>query len=50
MKLTLEQQYKLFILRSTMDADALETLGASASAGMVFIPKAGIFRLQHQKS
>ena len=30
---------------STMPADALATLGASASAGMVLTPKAGIFRL-----
>ena len=34
---------------NTMPADALATLGASASAGMVLTPKAGIFRLQYQK-
>ena len=33
-----------------MAADALVTLEAGASAGMVLTPKAGIFRLQHQKS
>ena len=33
-----------------MPADALATLGASASAGMVLTPKAGIFHLQHQKA
>ena len=31
-------------------AGALGTLGARASAGMVLTTKAGIFRLQHQKS
>ena len=35
---------------NTMAADALVTLEAGASAGMVLTPKAGIFRLQHQKS
>ena len=35
---------------NTMPADALATLGASASAGMVLTPKGGIFCLQHQKS
>ena len=33
-----------------MPVDALATLGARASAGMVLTPKAGIFYLQHQKS
>ena len=33
-----------------MPADALATLGASASAGMVLTPKGWIFCLQHQKS
>ena len=33
-----------------MPADALATLGASASAGMVLTPEAGILCLQHQKS
>ena len=33
-----------------MPADALATLGASASSGMVLPPKPGIFRLQHQES
>ena len=33
----------------TMPADALATLGAKASAGMVLNHKAGIFRLQHLK-
>ena len=32
---------------NTMPADALETLGARASAGMLLILKAGIFCLQH---
>ena len=31
-----------------MAADALATLGASASAAMILTPKAGIFHLQHQ--
>ena len=35
---------------NTLPADALATLGARASAGMVLISKAGILRLQHQKS
>ena len=35
---------------NTMSADALATSGASASAGMVLTPKAGIFHLHHQKS
>ena len=35
---------------NTMPADALGTLGARASTGMVLTPKAGIFRRQHQKS
>ena len=33
-----------------MPADALATLGGSASAGMVLTLKAGIFLLQYQKS
>ena len=33
-----------------MPAYALVTLGASASAGMVLTPNAGIFPLQYQKS
>ena len=33
-----------------MPADVLATLGASASAGMVLTPKAGIFCLQYPKS
>ena len=33
-----------------MFADALVTLGASASAGMELTPEAWIFCLQHQKS
>ena len=33
-----------------MPADALATLGVSASAGMVLTLKAGIFRLQHQNN
>ena len=48
MKLTLEQQY--IYTANTIPADALATLGARASAGVVLIPKAGIFRLQPQKS
>ena len=32
-----------------MSADALATLGARASAGMVLAPKSRIFPLQHQK-
>ena len=35
---------------NTMPANALATLGARASAGMVLTPKAGIFHLQHEKS
>ena len=35
---------------NTMPADALPILGASASAGMTLIPKAGIFHFQRQKS
>ena len=34
---------------NTMPADALVTLGARASTGMVLTPEAGIFHLQHQK-
>ena len=50
-KLTMEQPYMLPILYpNTMPADALATLGARASAGMVLTPKAEIFHLQHQKS
>ena len=37
-------------IANTMPADGLEALGASASAGIVLTPKAGIFHLQHQKS
>ena len=33
-----------------MPADALVTLGAIASAGVVLNPEAEKFRLQHQKS
>ena len=33
-----------------MPADALATLGASASAGVVLAPKAGMFGLQQQMS
>ena len=33
-----------------MPADALVILGSSASVGMVLAPKAGIFRLHHQRS
>ena len=42
MKLPLEQQYMLSVIYSqlnTMPADALATLGASASSGMVLTPK-----------
>ena len=35
---------------NTMPADALVTWGARASAGMILIPKARIFCLQHLKS
>ena len=35
---------------NNIPADALATLGARASAGMVLTHKAGIFHLQHQKS
>ena len=35
---------------NTMPADALVTLGAKASGGMVLTPKARILCLQHQKS
>ena len=34
---------------NTIPVDALATLGASVSEGMVLTPKAGIFHLQHQK-
>ena len=37
-------------INKTTLVDALATLGASASAGMVLNPQTGIFRLQHQKS
>ena len=35
---------------NTMPADALATLGATASAGMALTPTAWLFHLQHQKS
>ena len=35
---------------NTMFADALATLGARASTGMVLTPQTEIFHLQHQKS
>ena len=35
---------------NTMPGDALVTLGARATAGMVLDPRAGIFCLQHQMS
>ena len=48
MKLTLELHYMFSVLHSQYHA--CWTLGASASAGMVLTPIAGIFRLHHQKS
>ena len=36
--------YYLSYTANTMPADALVTLGASASAGMILNPKAGLFR------
>ena len=42
--------YCLSYTDNTMPADALVTLGTRASAGMVLTLKAGILRLQHQKS
>ena len=52
MKLIPEQPFMVCLSRTanTMSADALATLGASASAGMVLTSKAAIFRLQHQES
>ena len=51
---TIEQPYMLHLYLSypdnTMSADALATLGAKASTGMLLTPKAGIFCLQHQKN
>ena len=41
---------RLSYIDNTMPADALATLAARASAVMVLITKAGIFRFQHQKS
>ena len=53
MILIAERQYMIFILKSykdnNMPADALATLGASASAGIVLTYTAGLLRLQHQK-
>ena len=40
----------LFYAANTVPADALVTLGGRALAGMVFLPKARIFHLQHKKS
>ena len=39
-----------FHTANTMPADALATLGASASTGMILTPKAGIFRLRRDDS
>ena len=52
MKVTLEQQYICCVsyTANTMPSDALVTLEARASGGMVLLSKAGIFNLQHQKS
>ena len=51
MKLTLEKNpCCLSYTANTMPADALVTLGASASAGKTLALKAGLFRLYHQKS
>ena len=51
MKLTVAQQYMFFYdTANTMPVDALATLGARATAGMVLTPKVGIFYLQHQES
>ena len=41
---------RLFYTANIMSADALATLEARASTSVVLIPKAGIFRLEHQKS
>ena len=50
-KFTMEQPYMFpFLCWQYHAADALATLGASASAVMILIPKARIFCLQHQKS
>ena len=48
--LALDDTSCLSYTANTMPADALASLGASASAGMVLTPKARIFHLQHQKS
>ena len=45
MKVTVEQQHMFSVTANAMPANALATLGASASAGMVLNLNAGIFRL-----
>ena len=46
----LDPKNRVIAALDCMSTDALTTLGARASAGMVFITKGGIFRLQHEKS
>ena len=48
--LTWPKSMKLTLKPQNNPANALATLGTSASASMVLTPKAGLFRLQHQKS